>query len=102
MKTQLRRQSGARLEAAVRLPNANDIFFADFPHEVAGGSVISKYTLRTWLIGHAVMRGWNWMQSEGSLAGYLTAGQITVRVEVISGGLRLTEGDREEVVETQF
>ncbi len=88
-------------------PDVNDLFFADFPHEIAGMERMDKYTLRKWLIGHAAMRGWRWSPlGEDGLSGMLCADAIVetleVRVDVVSRGLRLTDcnGGRTEIVET--
>lgn len=78
----------------------SEVFFAEFPHELTGGEGIDKYTLRKWLVGEAVMKGWSYEPGESRLAYYLKKRGCNVKVEVVPTGLRLTCGDREEVVET--
>ncbi len=83
-------------------PDVNDIFFADFPSEVVGTEEIHKYDLRKWLIGNSVMKGWSWQPiGDGRDSGQLTAGILSVRVDLVPEGLRLLSLGREEIVKTK-
>lgn len=88
---------------AVERDEANELFFADFPHEFVGFERIDKYTLRKWLIGHAHMRGWTY-EADGpeAVAGKLVRGDCIVYIRVVLGGLRLTCGTRQELIETRL
>ncbi len=74
----------------------NEIFFADFPHELE----MDKYTLRDWLIGYAVRHGWTYCRLD-RLSLDLVKDGVRVLVQIRPGGLTLSAGERREVLETR-
>lgn len=78
----------------------NEIFFADFPHALTGMEGMDKYTLRDWLIGHAVSHGWTYTKLD-RLSCELVKDDVHVCVTLDLEGLLLVAGQRTQALGTR-
>lgn len=100
-----------------RLPKLNlfdELRFADMPNEFAGFERLDKYTLRKWLIGHAVVNGCTYRRAVDEdleamdrgqqlfRVGFIERGAERVEIRIESGGLRLSTADQTEFIPTKF
>ena len=89
-------------QPVVQARTSDDIFFADWPHRFPGCEALDKYDLRRWLIGYATLRLWTWTrEGDSGIVGFLTLGWLSVRIEVVTGGLLLSDGERTELIKTR-
>jgi len=80
----------------------DELYFADWPHNMEGNRGIHKYDLRHWLVGYAIFHGWEYHPNEDHYSFQLRRGDSAVNVELISGGLHLWDGPEERIVKTGY
>lgn len=86
-------------------PSFRDVFDLDFPHERIRMSRMDKYTLRDWIVGKMVIKGWQWsfyMMDELGQECLLTMGDVEVRVGIRSDGVRLVCGENVKSLKTEL
>lgn len=79
---------------------ANEILFADFPTELVGFEHMDKFMLRRWIIGNAVLQGWEYRRFT-NLGGELIKRGTAVGVSVRPEGVELRHCHQAELLKTK-